>query len=113
MGLTDPSELLFSEPTTQNEEILSSRLFLDVVQRQWVQPGAYPPLSGSDNNFYNVAPCLTEALQAPTIDISVAALASSTIMSSEMEDRKAELMLRKAHQAAAWAVKATTADSFF
>lgn len=63
-------------------------------------------------------PDLTEALQT-LIDRPVVALASSTITSNDMEDalktedRTAELMLRKAHQADAWAVKMAIVASFF
>lgn len=32
LGLSDPKDLLFSEPATGNMEIPSSKLFLDVVQ---------------------------------------------------------------------------------
>lgn len=32
LGLTDPSELFFSEPAMESEEISSPKLFLDVVR---------------------------------------------------------------------------------
>lgn len=50
---------------------------------------------------------------------TIAALASTALVSLEAadglkaEDRKVELMLRKTHQAAAWALRAATAASFF
>ncbi|XP_058052191.1 uncharacterized protein LOC131204695 [Ahaetulla prasina] len=111
----NPSELLFSEPVAEKEEIPSPKLFQDVVQRQWAQPGVLPPPSGTDKRFYNMAPDFLEILQSPTIDDPVAALTS--ILSSEdglkPEDKKAEVALRNMHQAAAWAIRAATAASFF
>lgn len=89
LGLADPSELLFSEPATENEVIPSPKLFLDVVQRQWDLPGAHPKPNGSDKKFYTVAPELTAALQMPAIfcgHASLVAALASTIMSNDMED---------------------------
>ncbi|XP_034262888.1 uncharacterized protein LOC117658879 [Pantherophis guttatus] len=118
-GLSDPNSLVFSEPTTDNEEIPSPKLFLDAVQRQWAQPGAYPGPNVTDKRFYNVAPTLAAALEIPTIDEPVAALACVNMITNDPdeglnpEDRKAEISLRKAYHAAAWGVKSATAASFF
>ncbi|XP_070807546.1 uncharacterized protein [Pituophis catenifer annectens] len=118
-GLSDPNSLVFSEPTTDNEEIPSPKLFLDVIQQQWDQPGRYPGQSMTDKQFYNVAPNLTAALEMPTIDKPVAALACADIITNNLdealnaEDRRAEVSLRKAYNSAAWAIKAATAASFF
>ncbi|XP_060541070.1 uncharacterized protein LOC117659200 [Pantherophis guttatus] len=118
-GLSDPNSLVFSEPTIDNEEIPSPKLFLDVIQQQWDQPGRYPGQSMTDKQFYNVAPNLTAALEMPTIDKPVAALACADIITNNLdealnaEDRRAEVSLRKAYNSAAWAIKAATAASFF
>lgn len=61
-------------------------------------------------------------LQLPTVDAPIAHLTSSSMLSTDVdsievclrsEDRKAELLLRKNHQATAWAIKAATSASFF
>ncbi|XP_070807548.1 uncharacterized protein [Pituophis catenifer annectens] len=118
-GLSDPNSLVFSERTTDNEEIPTPKLFRDAVYRQWAQPGAYPGPSVNDKRFYNVAPNLAAALEMPTIDEPVAALVSVNIITNGLdealtpEDRRTEVNLRKAYNASAWAVKAATAASFF
>lgn len=62
---------------------------------------------------------LSKALHVPEMDAPVAALAAPSIMANapeealRAEDKRAERSLRKALQAAAWAVKASTAASFF
>ncbi|XP_060541090.1 uncharacterized protein LOC132709972 [Pantherophis guttatus] len=118
-GLSDPNSLVFSERTTDNEEIPTPKLFRDAVYRQWAQPGAYPGPSVNDKRFYNVAPNLAAALEMPTIDEPVAALVSVNIITNDLdealtpEDRRTEVNLRKAYNASAWAVKAATAASFF
>ncbi|XP_070806291.1 uncharacterized protein [Pituophis catenifer annectens] len=113
----DPSKLLFSELTAEIEEIPSPKLFQDVVQRQWVQLGASPSPSLVDKTFYNMAQDFMETLDPPTVDDPVVALAPSTLLSNDdalkPEDKRGEYALRNMHQAAAWAIKASTAASFF
>lgn len=66
-----------------------------------------------------MAPELAKARQIPVVDGPVVALAFASIMPNELEDalkaedKRAELTLWKAHQAAALAVKASTSASFF
>lgn len=58
-------------------------------------------------------------MHLPSVDALVAQLTSSSMLSNDVadclhsEDRKAELVLRKNHQAAAWAIKEATLASFF
>lgn len=110
---------LFSEPTVEQEVIPSPKLFLDVVQRQWAQPGSLPPSTGTERKLYDVAADLSQVLQKPEIDGLVAALHSAALIPTDAmdclktEDRKVELSFRKAHQAAAWVVKAALSTSFF
>lgn len=112
-------QLLFSEPTAEQEVIPSPKLFLDVVQRQWDHPGSIPTLSGTDKRLYNMGPDLMELLQLPSVDGPVATLASSAILPTKIaeglkaEDRKAEMSFRKTHQVAAWVIRAATEASFF
>lgn len=115
----DSGHLLFLEPIVEAEVIPSPKLFLDIVQRQWSNPGAGLPLSRSERKLYNVAADLSEALQIHTVDKPVAALTSVALLPAnaidylKADDKKAELTLCKAHQVAAWAVKATMSASFF
>lgn len=109
---------LFAEPKIEQEFIPAPKLFQ--VQNQWVHPGSFPTPCGNDKRFYNMGSNLAQALQLPTVDGPVAALSSpSPYLSGDIaeglraEDKKAEYTLRKVHQAAAWAIKASTAASFF
>ncbi|XP_032089935.1 uncharacterized protein LOC116519935 isoform X2 [Thamnophis elegans] len=118
-ALSDPNNLLFSEPVTDKEEIPCPKFFLDVVDRQWAVPGARQPPDEIDKRLYNVGPKLAAALKIPTVDGPVAALASSPALYNEAannlkaEDRNTELMLRRAHQSAAWTINSAVAASFF
>lgn len=38
--LPDPIALLFTEPIMEKEAIPSPQLFVDIIQRQWTQPGS-------------------------------------------------------------------------
>lgn len=66
-----------------------------------------------------MGPDLTKALQMPVVEAPVAALAASSAMAGTLEDtfraedKRAKQLLRKAHQAAAWAIKGSMATSFF
>lgn len=66
-----------------------------------------------------MAPDLSQALQVPVVDGPIVTLAPPSVMTDtpedalRPEDRRIEQSLRKAHQSAAWAVKASTAASFF
>lgn len=64
-------------------------------------------------------PDLSKALQVTVVDAPVAALAAPSVVADspedalQPEDKQVEQLLRRAHQAAAWVVKASTAASFF
>uniref|UniRef100_A0A8C6X389 TATA box-binding protein-associated factor RNA polymerase I subunit D n=1 Tax=Naja naja TaxID=35670 RepID=A0A8C6X389_NAJNA len=110
---------LFGEPTMRNEVVPSPRLFLKVVQKQLESPtSGLNPLS-TNCRFFNVGPELTKSLQVPMVDAPVAALASTSTAPCDLEDvlkaeeERIEQSLQRSHQAAAWAVKASTAASFF
>lgn len=66
-----------------------------------------------------MGPDLTKALQMSVVDAPVAALAAPSAMAGTLEDafwaedKRAKQSLRKAHQAAAWTIKGSTATSFF
>ncbi|XP_013907084.1 PREDICTED: serine/arginine repetitive matrix protein 1-like [Thamnophis sirtalis] len=118
-ALSDPNNLLFSEPSTNKDEIPCPKFFLDVVQRQWAVPGGGQVLGVNDKVFYNVAPNLLEALEMPTVDGPVVALAPLPVLSSNTddalnpEDKRSEITLRKVYQSASWAVKSAVTASFF
>lgn len=110
---------LFEEPTFEAEEIPSPKLFKDVVQRQWSSPVSGPNLSTSERRLYNLAPDLSAILQVPSVDPPVVALSAPSILTGPPEenlcpeDKHSKHSLIKAHQAAAWSVKASMAASFF
>ncbi|XP_026558730.1 cleavage stimulation factor subunit 2 isoform X9 [Pseudonaja textilis] len=103
----------------ESDEIPSTKLFLDVVQREWTLPGVGPITTCHEKKFYNVDQELSQALQPPAVDAPVAALMASTVLPADPaddlkgEDKKAETTHRRTHQAAAWAIKAANAASFF
>lgn len=111
--------MLFLELAVKAEVVPSPKLFFDIVQRQWNNSGAGLPPSRSEKKLYNVASDLAEILQVPMVDKPVATLTSVALLPMDAidclrpDDKKAELSLCKAHQAAAWAVKAVTSTSFF
>lgn len=51
LGLQDPSERLFSEPAAEQDVIPSPKLFIDVIQRQWNQPGSLSAPVGMTGGF--------------------------------------------------------------
>ncbi|XP_070605564.1 uncharacterized protein [Erythrolamprus reginae] len=119
LALSEPNSLVFSEPAIEKEEIPTPKLFMDVVQRDWALPGSHLTLSGMEKQLYNMASNFTTALEMPTIDGPVMALASPTFMSNDTddalnaEDKRSEVTLRKVHLAAAWAIKSSLSASFF
>lgn len=66
-----------------------------------------------------MAPELEELLQWTKVDASIAGLTSLTLIPSnsmeclKVQDKKAETSFHKTHLASAWAIKASTAASFF
>lgn len=96
----DPPDLLFSGPMTETEAIPAPRLFMGVIQRQWVSPGAYSNPMFFGKKIYNVNPDLTELLQILEVDEPVMALASPSAALFDAEDvlkpDEVELLLRKA-----------------
>ncbi|XP_013923459.1 PREDICTED: dnaJ homolog subfamily C member 13 [Thamnophis sirtalis] len=115
----DATERLFTEQVALQDVIPSPKLFLDLIQKQWDQLTAVNPPSNGDRKVYTSTPELEALLQFPTVDAPIAALASPALIPSEIseglkaEDRKAETVIRKTHQAAAWALRSATAASFF
>lgn len=115
---SDPSQGLFDKPVQVQEIVPTPKLFMEVVQWQWVQPGTQVTLSGSDRRLYTVEPSLEELLKLLPVDAPVAALTSTSVLPPELleglklED-KAEKACHKTHQAAAWAIKVSPSASFF
>lgn len=68
---------------------------------------------------FSVDPDLKELLQLSTVDAPVATHTSSAILPADIaeelkaEDKKAEMILHKTHQAAAWQIRSATVASFF
>lgn len=107
-----PHDALFQVSNPDKEVIPCPPLFSEVVQSVWGQPGSLTAPSGLDKK-------LEELMTLPTVDVPVASLSSSSIISTDIidglksEERKSELAFRKIHQAATWAIKAATSTSFF
>ncbi|XP_013918912.1 PREDICTED: uncharacterized protein LOC106546547 [Thamnophis sirtalis] len=110
----------FHRPQVEKEEIPTPDLFLEVLKSQWTKLGSFPTPGTNDHRFYNLNASFNQALQVPSVDAPVAALASaSSIVTGDIssclkaEDRRAELVLRKTFQGVPWAIKAAaTASSF-
>lgn len=64
----------------EKEVVLSPKLFLDVVQRQWSAPGSEPFASSQDKRFYNVGPDLAKLLEVPAVGTPVVALSSPLVI---------------------------------
>lgn len=114
-----PHESLFRLSTLDKDFIPCPQLFTEVIRVPWAQPGSLTATSNQDKKLFCAAPKLEALLALPTIDTPVANLLTSSAISTDpldglkSEDRKFELSFRKAHQAAAWAIKTATATSFF
>lgn len=95
------------------------RSLLKVIQKPWEHPASFSGPNSFDRRLYCSALELDALLQLPTVDEPVAGLTSSSILVGEvgdslkLEDKRAEMALRKTHQAAAWSIRAATSASFF
>lgn len=79
----DLGHMLFSEPTVEAEVIPSPKLFLDVVQMQWTNPGTGLSPTGAEKKLYNVAADFLEVLQTSMVVKPVAALASTALLPAD------------------------------
>lgn len=79
----DLGHMLFSEPTVEAEVIPSPKLFLDVVQMQWTNPGAGLSPTGAEKKLYNVAADFLEVLQTSMVVKPVAGLASTALLPAD------------------------------
>lgn len=66
--IPDPHEGLFSEIVPEQDIILSPKLFLDVIQRQRLQPGSVPAPNRNDRKLYSVDQDLEGILQLPAVE---------------------------------------------
>lgn len=110
---------LFSKPKAEAKVVLAPQLFSDVVRRQWAIPGAGANPSSLDRRYFNLPLDLDQALQVPAVDGPIVSLVTSSVMTDvpeeafQPEDRHTEQALKKVHQSAVWAVKASPVASFF
>lgn len=72
--------LLFTESVTEQEVVPSPKLFVDVLQSQWNQPGATSVSSSMDQKMYTVEQELEDLFKLPTFDVPMASLASSLLI---------------------------------
>lgn len=75
MDPQDPNAVLFTEPVSEQKVIPSPKLFTDVIQRLWTQPGAISAPIRMDKKIYTMEQNLEE-LQIPTVDAPLATLAN-------------------------------------
>ncbi|XP_032068578.1 uncharacterized protein LOC116505453 [Thamnophis elegans] len=114
----NPNASMFNVQAPQQELVPVPDLFMDVIQSQWAQPGSQAAPSGRTRN-YSVDPTLENILVLPSVDPPIAALTSNLVLLAHLlegvkeEDKKAEKAFHKTHQAAAWAIKASSSGSFF
>ncbi|XP_013925897.1 PREDICTED: uncharacterized protein LOC106552206 [Thamnophis sirtalis] len=93
---------------------------MEVVTNQWARLSNFSNPGSNDHRFYNVEQAFAQAIQLPPIDTPVATLVSSSPVVSgdaadklKSEDKWAELTLWKNFNATAWAIKSTSAASYF
>lgn len=114
-----PHDALFHPSKPDKDVVPCPRLFLEVLQNPWGQPGSLTSPSSLDKKLYCASPELDDLLVLPTVDAPVAALASGSSLPTDSldglkaEDRRSELAFCKSHQAITWAIKTATANSFF
>lgn len=88
------------------------------LQALWGQPASLTAPSSVDKKIYCSVAELEDLLVLPSVDALVAALSSTSVLSTDVldglrnEDRKMELTFCKSHQAMAWAARTATATSF-
>lgn len=115
-GALDP---LFAEPPKAVDSIPTPPLFLDVIRKQWISPGAAPTPSTMDKKNFNVASELASLLQVPSVDSPIAALLPNAAIPGDPDEglRPDELhsdqVLQRAYQGAAWAIRSASTASFF
>lgn len=113
------SHPIFAAPVTTNLQIPCPPIFLQSIQEQWGSPGAFSALGGIDRKLLDTVPSLNEVLEVPAVDEALAPILSDTKIPGDMsealkaEDKKSEISLRRTHQASAWAIRASTSNSFF
>lgn len=114
-----PHDSLFRLSKPDRDFIPCPQLFTEVIRSPWAQSGSLTAPSNQDKKLFCAAPELEDLLALPAIDGPVASLSTSSAISTDpldglkSEECKTELSFRKAHQAAAWAIKTATATSFF
>lgn len=119
MGASDPIDPLYVEPAIETEEVPAPKLFLDVVQRQWAALISSSTPNNLNQRFYSIDMEFANTLQVPTVDSPVVALSAPSVLTGPPEevlppvDKRFEQSLVKAHQSAAWSIKASTVASFF
>lgn len=114
-----PHDALFKPAKPEKDFIPCPQLFSNVIQTPWNQPASLTTPSTQDKNLYCSDTALEDLLALPSVDQSVAALSSTSVISTDpldglkAEDKRVESAFRKSHQAVAWAIKTATAMSFF
>lgn len=92
---------------------------MDVVQRQWTQPGSLANFGGGNKSLYSVKNNLEDILKLPPVDAPVVSLTSNFVLPADFleglkaEDKKSQEACHKTHQGVAWAIRASRSASFF
>lgn len=114
-----PSGSWFTEHRIETEAIPTPQIFVDAIQRQWATLTSGPGPLTNKKCFYNIEALLDKVLAWPLVDNPIVALYSAMTLPAgqedllKSEDRQADQVLHRGHQASAWSVRASTAALFF
>ncbi|XP_070610345.1 lamina-associated polypeptide 2, isoforms alpha/zeta-like [Erythrolamprus reginae] len=117
-GLRTSASLCKEQPK-ESENVPAMEIFLENIKRTWQHPAAAQGPSMMERRFYTFDEEMENLLQFPPVDKPVATLVSNAVVPSETADslkpdeRRAETLLKKAHQMAAWALRAASTASIF
>ncbi|XP_070591654.1 uncharacterized protein [Erythrolamprus reginae] len=113
------SATLCKEAVKESDKVPALEIFLQNVKRPWQHPAAAQGPSNLERRFYTFDDAMENLLLFPPVDKPVATLVSTAVVPSDNADslkpdeRRAETLLKKTHQMAAWALRAASTASFF
>ncbi|XP_070610821.1 lamina-associated polypeptide 2, isoforms alpha/zeta-like [Erythrolamprus reginae] len=117
-GLRTSASLCKEQPR-ESDTVPAMEIFLENIKRTWQHPAAAQGPSNIERRFYTFDNELESLLQFLPVDKPVATLVSNAAFPSETADslkpdeRRAETLLKKANQMAAWALQAASTASIF
>ncbi|XP_070587196.1 lamina-associated polypeptide 2, isoforms alpha/zeta-like [Erythrolamprus reginae] len=117
-GLRTSASLCKEQPK-ESDNVPAMEIFVENIKRTWQHPAAAQGPSMVERRFYTFDDEMENLLQFPPVDKPVATLVSNAVVPSETADslkpdeRRAETLLKKAHQMAAWALRAASTATIF